>query len=91
MSESKEFLESLAHDNPERPRFTINNGNLEISLKGNAVTIPMAEVLGFAGRWNADFEKARDKARLEGRMMLYPYSLLNTRLTDPDAQNIRWD
>ena len=49
MIESAQFLESLEHDNPDRPRFTIKPGlyeNMEIGFRGQVMCVPMAEVLG---------------------------------------------
>ena len=51
MHESAQFLESLEHDNSDRPRFRIkpkSYENLEISFGGQVMCIPMAEVLAFA-------------------------------------------
>ena len=93
MIESAQFLESLEHDNPYRPRFTIKPGlyeNLEIGFRGQVMCVPMAEVLVFARRWEADFESRRQAQQDSGRLCLFPYSLMNTNLNDPDIRSLRW-
>ena len=92
--ESPEFLQSLDHQIPLRPKFSIRHEGyamLEISQDRQVMSVPMAEILNFARRWEADL-KARRLAHIwSGRLSLFPYSLLNTRLTDPDCIDVRWD
>ena len=64
---------------------------LEISQDGQVMRVPMAEILNFARRWDADFEARRLAQAGEGRLFRFPYSLLNTRLTDPDCIDVGWD
>ena len=93
MRESAEFLATLEHDNPDRPRFRIKPSryeNLEIGFNGQVMCIPMAEVLLFARRWEADFESCRQAQQDSGQLCLFPYSLMNTRQNDPDVANLRW-
>ena len=93
MPESAQFLESLEHDNPDRPRFRIKPKcyeNLETTFRGQVMFIPMAEVLLFARRWEADFESRRQAQQDSGKLCLFPYSFMNTNLNDPDIKNLRW-
>lgn len=93
MHEAAQFLESLEHDNPHRPRFRIKPKcyeNLEIAFHGQVMCIPMAEVLLFARRWEADFELRRQAQQDSGQLCLFPYNLMNTNLNDPDRRNLRW-
>lgn len=93
MRESAEFLETLEHDNPQRPRFRIKPRgyeNLEISFNGQVMCIPMAELLLFARRWEADFESRRQVQQDSGQLCLFPYNVMNTNLNDPDLGNLRW-
>ncbi len=93
MHESAQFLETLEHDNPDRPRFSIKpNGyeNLQISFNGQVMCVPMAEVLLFARRWEADFEARRKAQRSKGALCLFPYNLMKTNLNDPDLRNLHW-
>jgi hypothetical protein len=93
MCESIQFLETLQHDNPDRPRFTIRSGvyeNLEISFRGQVMCIPMAEVLTFTRRWDADFESRRAARQVEGSLVLFPYPLMSVNMNDPDFGNLHW-
>ena len=93
MAESAQFLESLQHDNPERPRFTIRRGvyeNLEIELHGQVMRIPMAEVLAFARRWEADQAAQRAAQKGAPTLAIFPYPLMRSKLDDPDIKNLRW-
>lgn len=92
--ESPEFLQSLDHQNPLRPKFSIRHEGyamLEISKDGQVMRVPMAEILIFARRWEADFSARRLAQAGEDRLFLFPYSLMDTRLTDPDCIDVRWD
>ncbi len=87
MYETDEFLRSLRHDNPLRPRFTIKPAEfdtmLEIVHKGQRMEVPIAEILSFAARWQADQDK---RAALDPhRLRVHPYPLYNTRIDDPDG------
>ena len=93
MAESAKFLEALEHDNPGRPRFRIKPKvyeNLEISFAGQVMWIPMAEVLLFARRWEVDFESRRAAQQASGKPCLFPCSLMNTNVNDPDCRDRRW-
>ena len=93
MRESAEFLETLEHDNPDRPRFRIKLSgydNLEISFSGQVMCIPMAEVLLFSRRWEADFELKDEAARRRGELCLFPYNLMNAGMNDPDVRDVPW-
>lgn len=91
MHESVEFLSSLDHTNPHRPKFRIIPGpdDLEITFKGQVMVVPIAEVLDFANRWDADHEAKRPAAIAKGHLFLHPYPLYNVRLQDPDVP--AWD
>ena len=93
MTESTQFLESLQHDNADRPRFTVQRGvyeNLEIGFRGQVMCIPMAELLAFARRWEAEQESQR-AARVGGpSLAVHAYPLMNANLDDPDVRNLRW-
>lgn len=93
MHESAQFLESLNHSNPERPRFSIKPGTypmLEIELAGQRMEVPIAEILAFARRWEADWAERKEAIRTAGRLPLYPYSIMCTRLDDPDCRDQQW-
>ena len=93
MIESTQFLESLQHDNPERPRFAIKRGgyeNLEIGFRGQVMCIPMAEVLVFVQRWQADQDSQRAARAGPPTLSICPYPLMNVQLNDPDARSRRW-
>ncbi len=89
MNESADFLRSLLHDNPDRPRFTIWPDEfetmLEIQHRGQSLKVPISEVLHFAARWQADREQriAQDPTP---RLKIHPYPLYGTRLDDPDGR-----
>lgn len=90
MFESPEFIASLNHTNPERPRFTIGTGmdaRVLIEFNGQSLAVPIAEILKFARRWEADFERQRAKEKQAGRLGLFPYPLYGTRLDDPDRSS----
>ena len=75
MIESAQFLESLEHDNPDRPRFTIKPGlyeNLEIGFRGQVMCVPMAEVLAFARRWEADLKAQRAERKVRRPWPRFP-------------------
>jgi hypothetical protein len=87
MRESAEFLNSLQHSNPNRPRFTIQPDEfetmLEIEHRGQRIEIPISEVLSFAARWEADREKQL-AADPTPRLRVHPYPLYSASLSDPD-------
>ena len=87
MHESAEFLASLNHINPERPRFVIKphalETRLEISFRGQSLELPIAVILCFAARWQADRERQWDESPRKG-LRIHPYPLHHTRLDDPD-------
>jgi len=93
MTESTQFLESLEHDNPDRPRFKIKRGvyeNLQIDFRGQVMCIPMAELLAFARRWEAD-QKSQQTARVGvPGLGVHPYPIMSASLDDPDIRNLRW-
>lgn len=93
MIESKEFLKSLEHNNPSRPKFTISSGDVNIFFNGNNITIPMGELLSFAHRWREDFKSCAKAASKSGRLAMYPYALTNMRPDDPDVDvfQSKWD
>jgi len=90
MYESAEFLESLKHQNPMRPRFTIKPAEhvtmLEIQHLGELLKVPISEILAFASRWKADRERQDSKASTP-RLRIHPYPLYNIRMDDPDRAN----
>lgn len=92
--ESEKFLRSLNHTNPARPKFSISRGvypMLEISIDGISTQVPMAEILSFARRWEADHE-AQLRARVRpNSLSIFPYPLMETKLNDPDCIEVRWD
>lgn len=93
MRESAEFLATLEHNNPHRPSFKIKPSgyeNLEISFNGQVMCIPMAEVLLFARRWEADFKLKDEAARRRGELCLFPYNLMNAGMNDPDVRDVPW-
>ena len=93
MVECAQFLESLEHDNPDRPRFTIKPGlyeNLEIGFRGQVMCVPMAEVLVFARRWEADLKAQGAERKCATTLALFPYPLMSVNLNDPDVRNLRW-
>jgi hypothetical protein len=93
MVESAQFLESLEHDNPDRPRFTIKPGvyeNLEIEFHGQLMCVPIAEVLAFARQWEADLKAQRAGRKEATTLALFPYPLMSVNLNDPDVRNLRW-
>jgi len=97
MTESTRFLESLQHDNPDRPRFTIKCGvheNLEIGSRGQVMCIPIAESPEFARRCEADQKSQRTaqvrvRVRVPG-LLVHPYPIMSANLGDPDIRNLRW-
>ena len=94
MAESHEFLGSLEHTNPARPRFAIKRGvypMLEITHDGQQLQVPMAEVLEFAHRWHADRESQRAARQSAGGLDLFPYPLMSVSFNDPDVQGLAWD
>ena len=93
MIESAQFLESLEHDNPDRPRFTIKPGvyeKLEIGFRGQVVYVPIAEVLLFARRWEADLKAQRAERKDATNLALFPQPLMSVNLNDPDVRDLRW-
>lgn len=91
--ESPEFLQSLEHSNSKRPKFSIKRGDypmLEISQGEQCMQVPMAEILVFARRWQSDHVAQRDARIAAGRLDLFPYPLMNTRLADPDCIGVAW-
>ena len=93
MVESAQFLESLEHDNPDRPRFTIKPGvyeSLEIGFCGRFICLPMAEVLTFARRWEADLQAQRAERKGATTLALFPYPLMSVKMNDPDVRDLCW-
>lgn len=87
MFESDKFLQSLQHDNPLRPRFTIHPAEhitmLEIVHQGQRMELPISEILSFAARWKADQD---ERAALgPPRLRTHPYPLYNTKVNDSDV------
>ncbi len=94
MAESPEFLRSLEHTNPLRPRFAIRRDGypmLEVQYNGQQSQIPMAEVLEFARRWSADYESRQAARQLAGGLAVFPYPLMNVSLNDRDVRGLAWD
>ncbi len=92
--ESTDFLHSLEHTNPLRPKFSIMRAGypkLEISLGGQVIQVPMAEILEFARRWQADHDAQRNSRIASGRLDIYPYPLMCTSTADPDIRLDAWD
>lgn len=93
--ESEEFLRSLNHSNPARPRFEIGtemDAQLTITHHGKSMAVPISEVLEFARRWRVDFEKERARRIAEGvhGLQLYAYPLYDTNFNDPDVKEVDW-
>ena len=88
MHESADFLLSLPHDNPLRPRFTIKPAKFDTSLGiqhlGQSIEVPISEVLAFAARWQADRAKQVSEDPTP-RLRIHPYPLYSTRVIDPDG------
>lgn len=88
MHESARFLRSLEHRNPERPRFFIDPTgyeNLEIRHRGQSIRLPMAEVLAFARRWEADAWSRHESASVRRTLSTDAHPLRNVRPDDPDV------
>ena len=90
MHESPDFLQSLNHNNPFRPRFVIKPDEfetlLEISYRGRCMEVPISEILSFAARWQGDRERRRAEDPCVG-LWLHPYPLNHTRISDADCPN----
>ena len=86
MHESEDFLKSLVHENPLRPRFTIKPAEcetlLEIQHLGQRLEVPISEILTFAARWNAD-RAERESQDSTPHLCIHPYPLYNMRMNDP--------
>lgn len=65
-------------------------GSIEVSFNGQVMCIPMAEVLLFARRWEADFELKDEAARRRGELCLFPYNLMNAGMNDPGVRDVPW-
>lgn len=92
--ESEKFLRSLEHTDPLRPIFSIKHKGypmLEISHDGKSMQVPMAEILNFARRWEADYQAQREIRKEINRLYFFPYPLMNINMNDPDAIEIGWD
>ena len=87
MRESERFLKSLLHENPLRPRFTIQPAEyetlLEIQHQGQRLEVPISEVLAFAARWQADRDERESQVSRQ-HLPIHPYPLYNMRMNDPD-------
>ena len=87
MHESADFLESLQHDNPNRPQFTIKPAEfdtmLEIQYLGQRMEVPISDVLHFAARWQADRQKQESEGPIP-RLRRHPYPLYDTQLDNAD-------
>ena len=93
MGESAEFLATLNHDNPDRPRFAIQGGiypMVEVAFVGRRMSMPMAEILSFAKRWEADWDLRVMANQGKRQLSIYPYPLTATRNTDPDVSSLKW-
>ena len=92
MIESKDFLESLNHNNPVRPQFAIGTGmyaQLTITHQDQVMRLPIAEVLSFAQRWSADQDRKRETKGVEGvGLRIFPYPLYSVNMKDPDAKGV---
>ena len=51
--------------------------------------VPIAEILNFARRWEADREAQRARPTRTG-LNLYPYPMYGTRVDDPDCLEVGW-
>ena len=92
MHESPEFLRSLEHSNPSRPKFEIGHrmdARLKITFEGQTLEVPISEILNFARRWESDRKTQRD-SRTGSGLNIYPYPLYGTRLLDPDCADAPW-
>ena len=88
MVESTEFLSSLEHTNPDRPRFSIRPGldaMLEIEHRGQSIQLPLSEILNFASRWQADYSEREKQIQSAKDLCRFPYPLYNVHLNDPDV------
>ena len=94
MRESADFLRSLQHNNSARPKFAIGQGTnamLSISFQGTETTVPMAEILAFARRWETDRKAGDIEMQRVGNLVKTTYPLFSVRVDDPDVAGIRWD
>ena len=80
------------HTNSKRPMFEIGQGmdaQLRTTFEGQTMEVPIAEILNFARRWEADY--AAQQARpTRTTLNIYPYPLYGTRLDDPDCLEVDW-
>ena len=91
--ESEKFLLSLEHSNTLRPKFSIKRSGypiLEISWDGKTMQVPMAEILNFARRWEADYEARRQAPERPETFSIFPYPLMETKMNDPDCIEVGW-
>jgi len=92
MRESAEFLASLEHDNPGRPVFRIVpavvDTQLEISFHGQRMLLPIAEVLHFAVRWQADQDMQRAAKAPHTTLRIHPYPIFGARMIDSDVPGL---
>ena len=88
MHESADFLNSLQHDNPLRPRFIIKPAKFDTSLEiqhlGQSIEVPISKVLAFAARWQADRAKQVSEDPTP-RLRIHTYPLYSTPVIDPDG------
>jgi hypothetical protein len=93
MIESENFSDSLNHSNPARPHFAIGTGmdaQMTITHQGQVMQLPIAEVLSFVQRWNADQDHQWETGMKRAGLRLFPYPLHSVRMTDPDAVGVSW-
>ena len=91
--ESQKFLRSLEHTNARRPKFSIKHGGypmLEIVQDGKLMQVPMAEILNFARRWEADYEARRQALDRPPSFFIFPYPFMETNMNDPDCVEVGW-
>ena len=70
------------------PSFPIKHGGypmLEISRDGKTMQVPMAEILIFARRWQADYGTRRQAPERPETFSIFPYPLMETKMNDPDC------
>lgn len=63
---------------------------LEISLNGQAMQVPMAEILSFARRWEADYAALQRTPPRSTSLPVFPYPLMDTNVNDPDCIDVEW-
>ena len=63
---------------------------LEIVQDGKLMQVPMAEILNFARRWEADYEARRQAPDRPPSFFIFPYPFMETNMNDPDCVEVGW-